>query len=48
MLTIQLLVCFGGIQRTMSAFQVWGDVFFHSQFVVFHGGNHSVGMAAHV
>ena len=48
MLTIRLLVCFGGIQRTMSAFQVWGDVFFHSQFVVFHGGNHSVGMAAHV
>ena len=42
------IVCFGGIQRTMSVLQVWGDVFFRSQFVVFHGGNHSLGMAPHV
>ncbi|KAK3896956.1 aspartic peptidase domain-containing protein [Staphylotrichum tortipilum] len=41
-------ICFGGIQRTTSVLQVWGDVFFRSQFVVFHGGNHSLGMAPHV
>ncbi|KAK4156123.1 aspartic peptidase domain-containing protein [Chaetomidium leptoderma] len=39
--------CFGGIQRTVARYQIWGDVFFRSQFVVFHGGNRSLGMALH-
>ncbi|KAK0736256.1 aspartic peptidase domain-containing protein [Apiosordaria backusii] len=40
-------ICYGGIQATTSTQQIWGDVFFRSQFVVFHGGNHSLGMAPH-
>ncbi|AEO67340.1 81a99004-89bc-4a19-b6c3-ab167c5a1e80 [Thermothielavioides terrestris] len=40
--------CFGGIQRTTNKLQVWGDVFIRSQFVVFHGGNQSLGLAPHV
>ncbi|KAK3986179.1 penicillopepsin [Cladorrhinum sp. PSN332] len=40
-------LCYGGIQPTTSKQQIWGDVFFRSQFVVFHGGNNSLGMAPH-
>ncbi|KAK4202373.1 penicillopepsin [Triangularia verruculosa] len=40
-------LCYGGIQGTTSTTQIWGDVFFRSQFVAFHGGNHSLGMAPH-
>ncbi|KAK0732040.1 penicillopepsin [Lasiosphaeris hirsuta] len=40
--------CFGGVQPTTSPLQIWGDVFFKSQFVAFNGGNNSLGMAQHV
>ncbi|KAK4159868.1 penicillopepsin [Cladorrhinum sp. PSN259] len=40
-------LCYGGIQPTTSKQQIWGDVFFRSQFVVFHGGNSSLGLAPH-
>ena len=43
-LTKVTTVCYGGIQGTTSGLLVWGDVFFRSQFVVFHG-NHSLGVA---
>ncbi|KAK4172952.1 penicillopepsin [Triangularia setosa] len=44
---VEIELCYGGIQATMSTTQIWGDVFFRSQFVAFHGGNHSLGMAPH-
>ncbi|KAK4447015.1 aspartic peptidase domain-containing protein [Podospora aff. communis PSN243] len=42
--------CFGGIQPSTSPgdLQIWGDVFFKSQFVAFNGGDHTLGMAQHV
>lgn len=40
--------CFGGLQATTSDLEVWGDIFFKSQFVAFNGGNNSLGMAEHV
>ncbi|KAB5576303.1 penicillopepsin [Coniochaeta sp. 2T2.1] len=39
--------CFGGLQPTTSELQIWGDIFFKSQFVAFNGGNNSLGMAQH-
>ncbi|KAK3290433.1 penicillopepsin [Chaetomium fimeti] len=45
--TFQGNECFGGIQSTTSHFEIWGDIFFRSQFVVFDGGNHLLGMASH-
>lgn len=41
-------VCFGGLQGTTSDLQIFGDVFFKSQFVAFNGGNNTLGMAEHV
>ncbi|KAK0670115.1 penicillopepsin [Cercophora samala] len=41
-------LCYGGIQATTSSTQIWGDVFFRSQFVAFHAGNHSIGIAPHL
>lgn len=42
-------VCFGGLQESpVSGMQVWGDIFFKSQFVAFNGGNNSLGMAQHI
>ncbi|KAI0405084.1 aspartic peptidase domain-containing protein [Xylaria palmicola] len=41
--------CFGGLQGGQSGgLQVYGDVFFKSNFVVFNGGNNTLGFAEHV
>ncbi|KAH8913077.1 penicillopepsin [Coniochaeta sp. PMI_546] len=45
---VQGNTCFGGVQPTTSSLQIWGDIFFKSQFVAFNGGNNSLGMAQHV
>ncbi|RDL31972.1 Acid protease [Venustampulla echinocandica] len=39
--------CFGGVQSIASNLQIYGDIMFKSQFVAFHGGNNSLGMAPH-
>lgn len=39
--------CFGGLQATTSSPQIYGDIFFKSNFVAFNGGNNSVGVAPH-
>lgn len=45
---VQGNTCFGGVQATTSSLQIWGDIFFKSQFVAFNGGNNTLGMAQHV
>ncbi|KAM7194551.1 penicillopepsin [Naviculisporaceae sp. PSN 640] len=39
--------CYGGVQPATGDLQIWGDVFFKSQFVVFNGGDNTLGMAEH-
>ncbi|KAH9889722.1 acid protease [Xylariomycetidae sp. FL2044] len=40
--------CFGGLQPSPAGLQVYGDIFFKSNFVAFNGGNNSLGFATHV
>ncbi|KAI0973403.1 aspartic peptidase domain-containing protein [Xylaria arbuscula] len=40
--------CFGGLQAGDSGgLQVYGDIFFKSNFIVFNGGNNTLGFATH-
>lgn len=40
-------ICFGGIQAIAPPLQIYGDIFFKSNFVAFHAGNNSLGIAPH-
>ncbi|KAI1103821.1 acid protease [Jackrogersella minutella] len=39
--------CFGGLQATPAGLQVYGDIFFKSNFIAFNGGNNTLGFAQH-
>ncbi|RDW80430.1 aspartyl protease-1 [Coleophoma crateriformis] len=39
--------CFGGLQAISGNLQIFGDIMFKSNFVVFNGGNNSLAMAPH-
>ncbi|KAI1453862.1 acid protease [Annulohypoxylon moriforme] len=39
--------CFGGLQATTAGLQVYGDIFFKSNFIAFNGGNNTLGFATH-
>lgn len=43
----RLIACFGGLQAVDGDLQIFGDIMFKSQFVVFNGGNNSIAMAPH-
>ncbi|CAJ2512565.1 Uu.00g055800.m01.CDS01 [Anthostomella pinea] len=40
--------CYGGLQASPAGLQVYGDIFFKSNFIAFNGGNNSLGFATHV
>ncbi|KAI0376296.1 acid protease [Hypomontagnella monticulosa] len=40
--------CFGGLQATPAGLQVYGDIFFKSNFIAFNNGNNSLGFAQHI
>ncbi|KAI1801774.1 penicillopepsin [Daldinia bambusicola] len=40
--------CFGGLQASPAGLQIYGDIFFKSNFVAFNGGNNTLGFAQHI
>lgn len=45
---VKFAACYGGVQSAgTSSFQIYGDILFKSQFVVFNGKDNTIAMAPH-